>query len=204
MENAIRSERSRKMILDAALAILAREGPGKLTIEAIALEGGISKGRVMHQFRTKAAVVEALLESQIERIQQFEKKYFEGVGSDSPEPQLSEQILAYRESAAHPHSFVLAVLGAIAENPELMSTVRSDTARKIARIQDEADDADLALLRWQAARGIVLGKMLGMCPLTQADRSRLFDRLLDKDAWSVHSTPEKPKRAAPRRAKSTT
>lgn len=203
MENAARSERSRKIILDAALAILAREGPGKLTIDAIAQEGGISKGRVMHQFRTKAAVVEALLAQQLEHFSQFEKRYFAGDGADHPEAQLSAQILAHRESIAHSQSLTMAVLGAMAENPELLSGVRKTTADKVARIKSEAADPDLALLRWQAARGIMFGKMLGICPLTQADRERLFKRLLDTDAWSENTEPQKkptPRKPAARKA----
>lgn len=205
MENVARSERSRALILDAAFAVLAREGPGKLTIEAIAQEGGISKGRVMHQFRTKAAVIEALLAQQIERGREFEARYHAGPGAYSLEPDLSEQILALQESTRHSQSFALAVLGAVSENPDLLADVRKDAAQKIGRIREEADDADLAVLRWLAARGIVLGRMLGMCSLTQADQDRLFDRLLDASAWQsgtrasksgVKKTPASRKKAA--------
>jgi AcrR family transcriptional regulator len=189
MENAVRSERSRALILEAAFAILAREGPGKLTIEAIAQEGGISKGRVMHQFRTKAAVIEALLEQQISRGREFEARYHAGPGAYSLEPHLSEQILALQESTRHSQSFALAVLGAVSENPELLADVRKDAAQKIERILEDADDGDLAVLRWLAARGMVLGRMLGMCPLTQTDRDRLFDRLLDPAAWTTGMRP---------------
>ncbi|NUA31281.1 TetR/AcrR family transcriptional regulator [Cupriavidus basilensis] len=192
MENTVRSERSRQIILDAAIAILAREGPGRLTIDAIAQEGGISKGRVMHQFRTKAAVVEALLDHQIEYFDKFAKDYLATDGAGNPEAQLSEQILAFRESVSHPQSLVFAILGSIAENPELLSAVRQKTAEKVVRIKEEAEDPDLALLRWQAAQGMVLAKMLGLCPLAPEERDRLFDRLLDSQAWSTQPR-EKPK-----------
>jgi Bacterial regulatory proteins, tetR family len=48
MDNATRSERSRNVALDAALVIIARDGPGRLTLDAIARESGLSKGGVMH------------------------------------------------------------------------------------------------------------------------------------------------------------
>ena len=44
MDNATRSERSRNVALDAALVIIARDGPGRLTLDAIARESGLSKG----------------------------------------------------------------------------------------------------------------------------------------------------------------
>jgi len=50
MDNATRSERSRTAAIQAALTIIARDGPGKLTFDAIARESGMSKGGLMHQF----------------------------------------------------------------------------------------------------------------------------------------------------------
>ena len=41
MDNASRSERSRNVALDAALVIIARDGPGRLTLDAIARESGL-------------------------------------------------------------------------------------------------------------------------------------------------------------------
>lgn len=43
MDNASRSERSRNVALDAALVIIARDGPGRLTLDAIARESGLPK-----------------------------------------------------------------------------------------------------------------------------------------------------------------
>ncbi|WP_207780322.1 hypothetical protein [Pokkaliibacter plantistimulans] len=47
----------------------------------------------------------------------------------------------------------------------------------------EATDPDLALLRWSTARGLSLSVTLGICPLSEDERNRLFERLLDDGAW---------------------
>ena len=44
MDNPSRSEKTRNAVIQAALAIIARDGPGRLTLDAIARESGISKG----------------------------------------------------------------------------------------------------------------------------------------------------------------
>src|SRR5882724_3680834 len=75
MDNATRSERSRNAALDAALVIIARDGPARLTLDAIARESGISKGGLMHQFRNKEGVIKALLEHQIQHFGDFSKRY---------------------------------------------------------------------------------------------------------------------------------
>jgi AcrR family transcriptional regulator len=48
-------------LLDAAEAVVVREGIGNLTLDAVALEAGMSKGGLLHHFRTKDKLVEAMV-----------------------------------------------------------------------------------------------------------------------------------------------
>ena len=52
-------------ILGAARAIAAREGAGKVTIEAVAKEAGLSKGGVLYNFPTKKALLSSLLDQML-------------------------------------------------------------------------------------------------------------------------------------------
>jgi AcrR family transcriptional regulator len=183
MDNATRSERSRNTVIQAALAVIAREGPGHLTLDAIAREGGISKGALMHQFRSKQAVLKALLEHQIEYFERFSRDYLAGEGAEKPEAQLSAQIAVLREAIAQPHSVAFAVLGAMADEPGLLSISREVSAKKLEDIKSEAADPEMAVLRWAAARGLALTALFGLCPLSDEERERLFDRLLDSRQW---------------------
>ncbi|PZV39682.1 TetR/AcrR family transcriptional regulator [Mesorhizobium kowhaii] len=181
MDNVSRSERSRSAIIQAALAIIARDGPGRLTLDAIAREGGLSKGGVMHQFRTKEAVLKTLLENQVEFFENFSRDYL--ASADMKEAQLSAQIAVQRKAIAEPHSVAFGLLGALAENPALLSGLRETDARKVEAIRSEAADPDLATLRLFAAKGIALSTMMGICSLSDEDRERLFERLLDNGQW---------------------
>lgn len=200
MDNATRSERSRNAALQAALAIIARDGPGRLTLDAIARESGISKGGVMHQFRTKEAVLKALLERQVEHFEEYGRRYLAESGATQPEPQLATQIATAREAITQPHSVAFAVLAAVAERPGLLAGTRRIDGGNAEKIKAEAADPDLALLRWAAARGLALTALFGMCPLSKQERERLFERLLDSRQWSALEKAGK-KRAvrAPRR-----
>ena len=184
MDNTSRSERTRNAVIQAALAIIARDGPARLTLDAIARESGISKGGLMHQFRTKEAVVKALLEHQIEYFQDFSRRYMAENGSAQSEPHLATQIATLREHVARPHSAAFAILGAMAQEPGLLSITREVDAKMAKAIKAEAADPELATLRWMAARGLALTALFGMCPLSQEERERLFDRLLDDRQWS--------------------
>ena len=195
MDNASRSERSRNVALDAALVIIARDGPGRLTLDAIARESGLSKGGVMHQFRTKEGVLKALLERQMAHFEEFRAN----IRVTSANPELVTEITTVREAANTPNSAALALLAAMVENPDLMALPRDSDLKIIAAIKAEAADPDLAMLRWAAARGLLLGALFGISPISKGERDHLFARLLDDSQWSALEKPAKPRgvKAAP-------
>jgi AcrR family transcriptional regulator len=184
------------------MAIIARDGPGRLTLDAIARESGLSKGGVMHQFRTKEAVLKALLERQMLHFEQFSTPYRAKARAESENPELATEIATVREAANTPNSAALALLAAMVENPDLMALPRASDEKTIAAIRAEATDPDLAMLRWAAARGLLLGELFGMSSLPKVERERLFARLLDDSQWRALEKPAKPRAAAA--SKSTT
>ncbi len=185
MDNPSRSERSRNAALDAAITIVTRDGPGRLTLDAIARESGLSKGGVMHQFRTKEAVLRALLEQQMAYFEDFSNRYIEKARETTDQPELAAQIATLREAISTPRAGAFALLAAMNENPELMAMPRDVDIEKVARMKAEARDPDLALLRWAAARGLLLSSLFGLSSLSDAERDRLFERLLDDSKWTA-------------------
>ena len=191
MDNPTRSERSRNAALQAALTILSRDGPGRLTLDAIARESGLSKGGLMHQFPTKQAVLEALLENQVAYFEEFSSAYIARHRGEDVHPELAAQIATSRETIDKPNSIAFALLGALSQDPGLLKNTRDLDKTKVDAIRAEASDPDLALLRWSAARGLALTSMFGLCPLSITERDRLFERLLDDAAWAALQPPAK-------------
>ncbi|MFB9123162.1 TetR/AcrR family transcriptional regulator [Paraburkholderia dipogonis] len=191
MDNQTRSEISRKKAIDAALTILTREGIGGLTFDSLSRESGISKGGLLHQFRTRQGVLCALLEFQRQQFEQIARDYLANEGPSKAEPNLAAQIAIYRESINQPHSVARAVLAALVENPTLLDDMKAFDAQKMKAMQDEASDLDLSLLRYFAASGLAFHSLLGLSPLDDATRNRLFDRLLDEASWQGQNAPVK-------------
>lgn len=183
MDNATRSKRTRAAIIRAALGIIAREGAGHLTLDAIARECGISKGALTHQFRTKKEVLEALLEEQTEFFSNFSQSYLSEYGSTHAQPELAAQIATLREALRDQNSLVFALLGAIAEEPELLRKNRSEGRRVAEAIKKETTAPEMAMVRWMAARGLTISSLLGLCPLNDKERNGLFNFLLDDTQW---------------------
>ncbi|MDN8035888.1 TetR/AcrR family transcriptional regulator [Burkholderia vietnamiensis] len=185
MDNQTRSEISRKKAIEAALGILTRDGVGGLTFDALSRESGISKGGLLHQFRTKQGVLQALLEFQQQQFEQFGRDYLVKEGASKAEPTLAAQIAIFREAINQPNSVARAVLAAIIESPELLKGRDNADADKLKAMDKESSDFELSLLRYFAASGIAFNVLLGLTPLTSAMRNRLFKRLLDEGSWQV-------------------
>jgi AcrR family transcriptional regulator len=201
MDNPSRSERSRKAVLQAALTIIARDGPARLTLDAIARESGMSKGGLTHQFPTKEAVLKALLEQQLAYFDDFTRRFLAEAGAATSQPQLAAQIATLREAATQPHSVALAILGALAQDPGLLSETREASGKMIDAVKTEAADPQLALLRWAAAQGLTLMALFGLSPLSDREHAELFDRLRDDRQWSALSQTREQRAAEPPRTR---
>lgn len=183
MDNITRSQRSRNAILQAAHTVITRDGPNRLTMDAIAQESGLSKGGVMHQFKTKREVIKALHEHHIEVFHDFSQHYQANAPHTNNLP-LSTEIAIAQEAAITQQSVSLAIMSIFAEEPELMSSIRTGALEKVEQIKAQAIDPDLALLRWAAAKGLMQYAALGISPFTEEEEQRLFARLLDDSAWT--------------------
>lgn len=75
---------TRGRLLDAAVRTVERGGVSGLTLEAVAREAGVSKGGLLHHFRSKDALVEAVLRHLLEmfsaRVAQLWEREAEGPG----------------------------------------------------------------------------------------------------------------------------
>ncbi|MCB8880173.1 TetR family transcriptional regulator [Acidisoma cellulosilytica] len=189
VENSLRSQRTREAAIAAALAIVTRDGATKLTIDAIARESGVSKGGVLHHFRTKEAVLKALFEHQIESGTALIQSLLDGMASNQPERHLAAQIAAFRIAVSHPTSASFAIATAMADSPELLAGIRENDAKRIEIVKAEAADPTIALVRWSAAMGLALSEILGLSPVSAQERERLFDYLQDDRQWSQSPKP---------------
>lgn len=199
MDNATRSERSRNAVLEAALTIIARDGPARLTLDAISRESGISKGGLMHQFRSKEAVIQALLDRQRDHFDKFSRDYLAAVGDTHAQPRLAAQVATLHEAIRTPRSVVFAILGGAAQDPEFLLSRSEGELKGLELLKAESSDPDLAVLRLMAAWGLTLTAMLSLSPIGTEERDRLFDRLLDDRQWTAPSPPAGKPRGSARR-----
>jgi AcrR family transcriptional regulator len=184
---AERSAGTREALLAAAIEVLHEQGYAATSTMLVAERAGVSRGAMLHQFRTKTDlmtfVVEAVFDEELQRYGEYLKNVA------SPE----QRLLAYPEMAwevlSRPSGVaVLEILQGSRSDPQLCEKL----APVQARIEEQAlafthlaapDDSRgaMALMRlvvW-AVRGLSIAQVLAPAPGHVRDSVKLLRRLME-------------------------
>jgi AcrR family transcriptional regulator len=167
----VSGEGTRRRLLDAAAAVVRREGPRALTLETVAAEAGVSKGGLLYHFATKDDLVDALIDDWLDG---FEAEVAGGVDDGG-------WARAYARAAgarsAEQRAMDIALVVAVASGPEALERLRSRYPDWHGRVlADASDPVDATVVRL-AADGLWLDDLLGLAPLTGRLRRRVLARL---------------------------
>lgn len=193
----------RDRLLDAAEAVVARQGVANLTFEAVAAEAGMSKGGLLHHFRSKDRLIEAMVTRAAENwracwMGSYERAA-EGPGRMtravlnhclSDNQTWTEQL---RRSSA-------AVFAALAQNPSLIEPMRAVYVDLHRRIAEDGLPPGVGETVVTALDGLWLYWVLGLVPVDQDLMRRLRAALEDMLARSkaTRSLPKKNVRSTAR------
>lgn len=177
-------------LLDAAEAVVVRQGIGNLTLDAVAAEAGFSKGGLLHHFPSKDRLIEAMVKrsadnwrscfmSAYEQTSEGRGRMCRALMGHCLSEGWTEQL---RQSSA-------AVFAALAENPSLIEPMReaySDLHQLIAKDHLPSGVGELIV---SAIDGLWLYWVLGLAPVDKELLSRV--RLAVED---LLSTPKQSRR----------
>jgi AcrR family transcriptional regulator len=163
---------NRQRVLDAATRVALRDGPGGVTIDAVVTEAGLSRGGVLYHFRSKDALLQALVDQDIDVVRDV-------TGLDRGEANglsRAQRVRAYFEACTQcaPERGHVALAVALANNPGLL--------RSWARVQRDLDEVDAAdpsdtsmsaLVARLALDGLWFSDLIDAERFTAAQRERL-------------------------------
>jgi AcrR family transcriptional regulator len=160
----------RRALLDAAVAVIRRDGAQALTLDAVAAEAGVSKGGVLYHFGSKRALIDGLLgcwlddfEAQLEG-PDFAAAYVRASDLDTAGPEVGASEFG--------------MLAALLEEPEVLAAARERYADWMDRMLSGPLPREDAWLVRLAADGLWYSDLLGIAPPDGEDRRRLIARLL--------------------------
>jgi AcrR family transcriptional regulator len=161
----------RDTLLDAAEAVVARQGIANLTLDAVAAEARLSKGGLLHHFPTKDRLVEALVFRSAEGWRSCYTQAYER----TPEGpgRMARALLGHCLSDAECWTEELrrsssAVFAALAQNPALIQPMRLVYADLHRRIAEDGLPPGVGEAVAAAIDGLWLDWVLGIVPLEQA------------------------------------
>lgn len=162
---------TRRRLLDAAAGVVRREGPGALTLEAVAAEAGVSKGGLLYHFATKDDLIEALIEDWLDG---FEAEVAE-LAADRGWARAYARVAGARSAAQRAMDVALVV--AVASGPRALEKARSAYPAWQKRVVSDASDPVDATVVRLAADGLWIADLLDLAPPTGRLRRRVLARL---------------------------
>jgi AcrR family transcriptional regulator len=163
-----------EQILDAAEKVVARDGAARLTLESVAELAGISKASVLYDFKSKQALIAAVVERAVRNDNAFNDGVTASLG-DVPSAAIRGRIAAAAQPL--PEAFratALNLCAALAQDRELRATVQDNQAAVIAKVAADAAHPRGALLAYLALEGLKLLEAMDLHHLPAAQRTQVL------------------------------
>ena len=175
----IRQKRdSRELILQAAENIVARRGPAHLTLETAAHEAKVSKGGLFYHFRSKEALLEAMIRRSMELLESDHAKFGQSVTGER-NGKMKANIIGTLRHLEGQRPVLTAVIAAIANDPKLVEPMRDSIRKDFLNLSKELTlrAEDIAIL-FLASQGLLLMELLNLSFLTPSQIRKVTQRML--------------------------
>jgi AcrR family transcriptional regulator len=192
----------RDQLLDAAEAVVARQGISNLTLDAVAAHAGVSKGGLLHHFPSKDRLIEAMVSRAAAN---WRACYVEAYERTPAGPgRMVRALLAHCLSDAECWTEQLrrsssAVFAALAQNPKLIEPMRATYSDLHRRVAEDGLPPGVGEAAIAAIDGLWLDWVLGLVPVNQALVVRVR-KALEQSLARVHR-PSRPRRRPARKAR---
>ena len=160
---------TREKLLNAAGAVVRRDGAQALTLDAVAAEAGVSKGGLLYHFAGKRELIEALVDRWLSEFQD---------DIDAAGPGFVRGYVLASDPGTK-HADELGMLAAFTADPSVLVKARERYAIWQDRVEREGSDPVDATVARLAADGLWLAELLGMAPPRGRLREQVLSRLLE-------------------------
>lgn len=165
-------------LLDAAERVAIRDGAVGLSIDAVAKEAGISKSRVVYDYKSKSGLLHALVER---RLRMEDDRVFAAVRAhaDAANPELCGRIAAVKETPNEDdRAIALTLCAAMSSEEPLQDMIRDVVKRDLAAVTVRARHASLAVVAYLALHGMMSLEYLDIHRWTEAERIALLAEII--------------------------
>lgn len=167
----------REILIDAAEAIVNEHGVGALTLERVAADAGVTKGGLIYHYKTRDALLQALVERLIGKI---EERY--RAGAVARGNSVKGLLLAMIEDAfamsAEEKTLMANLLAAVSSHPNQLGPVRQMYERMNGALADAGEHSGVALMISCAIDGLLFIELLDIQHFSAEQRQQVRDALV--------------------------
>lgn len=163
-----------EQILDAAEQVVARDGAARLTLDAVAEVAGISKASVLYDFKSKQALIAAVVERAVRNDNAFNDSVTASLG-EVPSAAIRGRIAAAAQPL--PEAFrgvALNLCAALAQDKDLRKVIQANQAAIVGKIAETSANPRGALLAYFALEGVKLLEALDYYHLPADQRAQVL------------------------------
>jgi AcrR family transcriptional regulator len=168
------SSTTQTAILEAAGKVVLEKGVGALTLDAVALEAGVSKGGLLYHFPSKNKLIEGMIKRLIAEFDSM----LEAELAKSNGDWLSAYIRASFQSNPKLDSVGSALFAAVANDPELLKPLRAHYAQWQDKVTASAASPEIGTIIRMAIDGLWVSDLLDFAPPSSATRKKMLTALL--------------------------
>lgn len=169
---------SRKLtIFRAAEAIVSELGASQLTFSSLSQRTNIDQQTLEVMFPDREALLAAMVEHRLERFRVRWRAY-ESVLPDEPMRELKSLLLSNLSESNEEKNLDSAILAAAASNPALLQTTSDDVQGLFNILAESPLGLAQASILFFSVRGYRLFEQIGICPMTDIQRSEFQEQIM--------------------------
>jgi AcrR family transcriptional regulator len=166
---------TRERLLDAAVAVVRRDGAQSLTLEAVAAQAGVSKGGLLYHFKSKRQLLDAMVDRWLAEWQDHIDREARNGGFLTGYVHATHLGSADREEREAEFGLIAAMIA----DPEVLQVVRDRYDAWQGQVVASGDDPVEATIARLATDGLWFADLLGFAPPRGELRERVLARLLE-------------------------
>lgn len=168
----------RGAILDAAERVVLRDGAGKLTIDAVAAEVGVSKGGVLYAYPSKDALIDAMLKRVFSAFDAVGETYLAQAG-DTPVNRVRAHVEASRGEDEHVNTRAIALMTSFMRSPQYREGSIAYYTPLLARLDVSTPAGKRARMALLAVEGATMLRGFGLYQLSEAEWQAIHKDVID-------------------------
>ena len=174
-----------EQILNAAEFVVARDGAARLTLEAVAERAGVSKASVIYDFKSKQALIEAVIRRAVRNDNAFNDGVTEGLGNITSSVIRGRIVAASEPFPDEFRAVALNLCAALAQDAQLRTAIQVNQAAVIDKIMKTSANPRGALLAYLALEGLKLLESLDYHTWPAPERTKILREI----NWLVDARP---------------